>query len=40
MEKQRKKRDRIFAKAVLGSALAASTAVTQAMTFEFGDDSE
>ena len=40
MDKQRKRRDKTLANAVFGSALVASAAVTQAMTFEFGDDSE
>ncbi len=40
MDKQRKRRDKTLANAVVGAALAASAAVTQAMTFEFGDDSE
>jgi Protein of unknown function (DUF1302) len=40
MDKQGKRRDRIITKAVVGSALAASAAVPQAMTFEFGADSE
>lgn len=40
MDKQRKRRDRILVKAVVSAALAASAAVAQAMTFEFGEDSD
>jgi hypothetical protein len=40
MDKQRKSRDKSLATVVVGSALAASAALAQAMSFELGDDSE
>lgn len=40
MHKQRKSRDKNFSRAVVGSALAVSAAVAQALSFELGDNNE